>query len=154
MKAIDLVCPGELKFKGLRELEKKYLQNINYYVKFSIKNLKEIRHKEDRVVREKEGAMFLREIQPRDYVVALDEKGKKMDSLRFAAFLEQKISYHPGRLLFLIGGFAGFAPVVAARADQALSFSDMTIAHDIFRVVFLEQLYRALTIIRGVKYHR
>ncbi len=54
--------------------------------------------------------MFLQEIQPRDYVVALDEKGKKMDSRRFAAFLEEKISYHPGRLLFLIGGFAGFAP--------------------------------------------
>ena len=154
MKAIELVCPGELKFKGLQELEKKYLQNINYYVKFSIKNLKEIRHKEDGFVKEKEGAMLLREIQPKDYVIALDEKGKKMDSLRFAAFLEQKISYHPGRLLFLIGGFAGFAPAVAARADQILSFSDMTIAHDLFRVVFLEQLYRALTIIRGVKYHR
>ena len=154
MKTIELVCPGELKFKGLQELEKKYLQNINYFVKFSIKNLKEIRHKEDGFVKEKEGAMLLREIQPRDYVVALDEKGKKMDSLRFAAFLGQKISYHPGRLLFLIGGFAGFAPAVAARADLSLSFSDMTIAHDIFRVVFLEQLYRALTIIRGVKYHR
>jgi 23S rRNA (pseudouridine1915-N3)-methyltransferase len=154
MNVIELVTPGELKFKGLQELEKKYLQNINYYVKFSVKKIKETRHREERFVREKEGAMFLREIQPRDYVVALDEKGKKMDSLRFAAFLEQKISYHPGRLLFLIGGFAGFAPVVAARADQALSFSDMTIAHDIFRVVFLEQLYRALTIIRGVKYHR
>ena len=154
MKAIELVCPGELKFKGLQELEKKYLQNINYFVKFSIKNLKETRHKEDGFVKEKEGAMLLREIHPRDYVIALDEKGKKMDSLRFAAFLEQKISYHPGRLLFLIGGFAGFAPAVSARADQSLSFSDMTIAHDLFRVVFLEQLYRALTIIRGVKYHR
>jgi 23S rRNA (pseudouridine1915-N3)-methyltransferase len=154
MKAIDLVCPGELKFKGLRELEKKYLQNINYYVKFSIKNVKEIRHKEDGYVREKEGALLLAEARPGDYVVALDEKGKKMDSLRFAAFLQEKISYHPGRLLFLIGGFAGFAPAVAARADLLLSFSDMTVAHDIFRVVFLEQLYRALTIIRGVKYHR
>jgi 23S rRNA (pseudouridine1915-N3)-methyltransferase len=154
MKAIELVCPGGLKFEGLRELEKKYLQNINYYVKFSIKNVKEIRHKEDGYVREKEGALLLAEARPGDYVVALDEKGKKMDSLRFAAFLQEKISYHPGRLLFLIGGFAGFAPAVAARADLLLSFSDMTVAHDIFRVVFLEQLYRALTIIRGVKYHR
>ena len=73
-------------------------------------------------MREKEGAMFLQEIQPRDFVVALDEKGKKMDSLRFAAFLQEKISYHPGRLVFLIGGFAGFAPAVAARADQAAFF--------------------------------
>ena len=154
MKTIELLCSGELKFKGLQELEKKYLQNINYYVKFSIKKTKEIRHAEEGFVREKEGAMFLKEIQPRDYVVALDERGKKMDSRRFATFLQEKISYHPGRLLFLIGGFAGFAPAVAARADQAISFSEMTFAHDIFRVVFLEQVYRALTIIHGIKYHR
>jgi len=154
MKTIELLCPGELKFKGLQELEKKYLQNINYYVKFSIKKFREIRHKEEGFVKEKEGAMFLQEIQPRDYVVALDEKGKKMDSRRFAALLQEKISYHPGRLVFLIGGFAGFAPPVAARADLAVSFSDMTFAHDIFRVLFLEQVYRAMTIIHGVKYHR
>ena len=154
MKTIELVCPGELKFKGLQELEKKYLQNINYYVKFSIKKLREIRHKEEEFVKEKEGAMFLQEIQARDYVIALDEKGKKMDSRRFAALLEEKISYHPGRLVFLIGGFAGFAPQVAARADQTISFSDMTFAHDIFRIVFLEQVYRAMTIIHGIKYHR
>jgi len=154
MKAIELVCPGGLKFKGLQELEKKYLQNINYYVKFSVKNFKEIHHREEEFVREKEGAMFLKEIQPKDYVVALDEKGQQLDSLRFAAFLEQNISYHPGRLLFLIGGFAGFSPAVAARADRALSFSGMTFAHDIFRIVFLEQVYRAMTIIHGIKYHR
>ncbi len=154
MKAIELLCPGELKFKGLQELEKKYLQNINYYVKFSVKKIKETRHREERFVREKEGAMFLQEIQPKDYVAALDEKGKKMDSRRFAAFLEEKISYHPGRLVFLIGGFAGLAPAVTARADQVLSFSDMTFAHDIFRILFLEQVYRALTIIHGQPYHR
>ncbi len=154
MKAIELVCPGELKFKGLQELEKKYLQNINYYVKFSIKKFKETRHREEGFVREKEGAMFLQEIQPKDFVVVLDEKGKKMNSLRFAALLQEKISYHPGRLVFLIGGFAGFAPAVTARADQTISFSEMTFAHDIFRIVFLEQVYRAMTIIHGVKYHR
>jgi 23S rRNA (pseudouridine1915-N3)-methyltransferase len=154
MNVIELVTPGELKFKGLQELEKKYLQNINYYVKFSVKKIKETRHREERFVREKEGAMFLREIQPRDCVVALDERGRKMDSRRFAAFLEEKISYQPGRLVFLVGGFAGLAPAVSARADQVLSFSDMTFAHDIFRILFLEQLYRALTIIHGQPYHR
>jgi 23S rRNA (pseudouridine1915-N3)-methyltransferase len=154
MKAIEVLCPGELKFKGLQELEKKYLQNINYYVKCSVKKLKEIRHTEEGYVREKEGTLFLREIQAKDYVVALDEKGKKMDSCRFAAFLAEKISYHPGRLVFLIGGFAGLSPAVTARADQVLSFSDMTFAHDVFRVLFLEQVYRALAIIHGLKYHR
>ena len=154
MNAIELVCPGELKFSGLQELEKRYLQNINYYVKFSVKKLREIRGKEEAFVKEKEGALFLKEIQPRDYVVALDEKGKKMDSRRFAVFLQEKISYHPARLLFLIGGFAGFAPQVKARADLAISFSDMTFAHDLFRILFLEQLFRAMTILHGSTYHR
>jgi 23S rRNA (pseudouridine1915-N3)-methyltransferase len=154
MMTVELVCAGALKFKGLQELEKKYLQNINYYVKFSSKILKEIRHGEEGFVKEKEGAMFLREIQLHDYVVALDERGKKMDSRGFAAFLQEKVAYHSGRLLFLIGGFAGLAPAVLARADLRLSFSDMTVAHDLFRIVFLEQVYRATTIARGGKYHR
>ncbi len=154
MKHIELICPGELKFKELREIEKKYLQNINYYVKFSIKKLKETKHKEEAFVREKEGAMFAEELREKDFVVALDKEGKKMDSLQFAAFLGQKISYHPGRLVFLIGGFAGFSPALAARFNQKISFSEMTFAHDLFRIVFLEQTYRALTIIHGHKYHR
>jgi 23S rRNA (pseudouridine1915-N3)-methyltransferase len=77
-----------------------------------------------------------------------------MDSLQFAKFLEQKISYHPDRLVFLIGGFAGFTDRLRQRFNQNISFSDLTFSHDIFRIVFLEQVYRALTIIHGIKYHR
>jgi 23S rRNA (pseudouridine1915-N3)-methyltransferase len=154
MKTIELICSGELKFKSLQELEIKYLQNINYYVKFSIKKLKETKHKEEAFVREKEGELFAEQIREKDFVIALDKEGKKMNSLQFAAFLGQKISYHPGRLVFLIGGFAGFSPALAAKFSQKISFSDMTLAHDLFRIVFLEQIYRALTIINGGKYHR
>jgi 23S rRNA (pseudouridine1915-N3)-methyltransferase len=154
MKTIELLCSGDLKFKSLQELEKKYLQNINYFVKFSIKKIREVKHPEEIFVREKETDMFLKEIKDKDYVIALDKGGKKMDSLQFAKFLEQKISYHPGRLVFLIGGFAGFADRLRQRCHQTISFSDMTLAHDIFRIVFLEQVYRALTIINGIKYHR
>ena len=154
MKTIELLCSGDLKFKSLQELEKKYLQNINYFVKFSIKKIKEIKHQEEIFVKEKETAMFLKEIKEKDYVIALDKVGKKMDSPQFARFLEQKISYHPGRLVFLIGGFAGFTDRLLQRSNQNISFSDMTFSHDIFRIVFLEQVYRALTIIHGIKYHR
>jgi 23S rRNA (pseudouridine1915-N3)-methyltransferase len=154
MKTIELLCSGELKFKSLQELEKKYLQNINYFVKFSVKKIKEIKHQEEIFVKEKETAMFLKEIKEKDYVIALDQAGKKMDSPQFAKFLEQKISYHPGRLVFLIGGFAGFTDLLRQRCNQSISFSDLTFSHDIFRIVFLEQVYRALTIIHGIKYHR
>jgi len=154
MKTIELLCSGELKFKGLQELEKKYLQNINYFVKFSIKKIKEIRHQKENFVREKETAAFLEEIKEKDYVIALDQGGKKMDSLQFAKALEQKISYHPGRLVFLIGGYAGFTDPLRRRCNLIISFSDLTFSHDFFRIVFLEQVYRALTIIHGITYHR
>ncbi len=154
MKTIDLLCSGNLKFKSLQELEKKYLQNINFFVKFSIKKIREIKHQEESFVREKETAMFLDEIKEKDYVMLLDTGGKKMDSPQFAKFLEQRISYHPGRLVFVIGGFAGCGDRLRQRSNQTISFSDMTFAHDIFRIVFLEQVYRALTIIRGITYHR
>ncbi|MBN2400359.1 MAG: 23S rRNA (pseudouridine(1915)-N(3))-methyltransferase RlmH [Candidatus Aminicenantes bacterium] len=154
MKTIELLCSGELKFKGLQELEKKYLQNINYFVKFSIKKIKEIKQKEENFVREKETTAFLEEIKATDYVIALDQKGKKMDSLQFAKILEQKISYHPGRLVFVIGGYAGFTDLLRRRCNHIVSFSDLTFSHDIFRIVFLEQIYRALTIMHGIRYHR
>jgi 23S rRNA (pseudouridine1915-N3)-methyltransferase len=154
MKTIELLCTGELKFKSLQELEKKYLQNINYFVKFSIKKIKETKHQEEIFVREKETVMFLAELKEKDYIIALDKVGKKMDSMQFAKFLEQKISYHPGRLVFLIGGFAGFSERLRQHFNQTISFSDLTFSHDIFRIVFLEQVYRALTIINGIKYHR
>lgn len=77
-----------------------------------------------------------------------------MDSHRFAAIVGEKISYHAGRLVFLIGGYAGLGPALDARVRERISFSEMTIAHDLFRVVFLEQLFRALTIIHGKTYHR
>ncbi|HSQ35176.1 MAG TPA: 23S rRNA (pseudouridine(1915)-N(3))-methyltransferase RlmH [Candidatus Binatia bacterium] len=154
MKTVELLCSGDLKFKGLQELEKKYLQNINYFVKFSIKKIKEIKHPEESFVREKETSLFLDEIKEKDYVMLLDQRGKKMDSLQFAGFLEQRISYHPGRLVFVIGGFAGCGAALRQRSNQTISFSELTFAHDLFRIVFLEQVYRALTIIRGIKYHR
>jgi 23S rRNA (pseudouridine1915-N3)-methyltransferase len=154
MKTIELLCSGDLKFKSLQELETKYLQNINYFVKFSIKKIKEIKHQEEIFVKEKETAMFLKEIKEKDCVIALDEAGKKMNSLQFAKFLEQKVSYHPGRLVFLVGGFAGFTDRIRQRFNHSISFSDLTFSHDIFRVVFLEQVYRAFTIIHGIKYHR
>ncbi len=154
MKTIELLCSGELKFKSLQELEKKYLQNINYFVKFSIKKIKEIKQKEENFVREKETTAFLEEIKAKDYVIALDQRGEKMDSLQFAKVLEQKISYHPGRLVFVIGGYAGFTDLLRRRCNQVFSFSDLTFSHDIFRIVFLEQIYRALTIMHGIRYHR
>ncbi len=154
MKAIELVCVGNLKFKGLREMEAHYLHHINYYVQCGVASVREVRAATNEQVREKEGERMLTVLRERDFVIALDPAGKQMDSPRFAARVGERIAYHAGRLVFLLGGFAGLGRVLEPRIQEKISFSHMTIAHDLFRVVFLEQLYRALTIMHRKTYHR
>ncbi len=154
MAEIELICVGDLKFKELKDLEKRYLQKIKHFVKLEITALKDIKILDEEVKKRRQGEMMLELLDHRDFVIALDEKGKAMDSLEFARFLADKISFYPGRLVFLIGGHTGIHPSLDSRIDFKLSFSAMTFAHDIFRILFLEQLYRAFTIIRGITYHR
>jgi 23S rRNA (pseudouridine1915-N3)-methyltransferase len=154
MKKIELICVGHLKFKALHVLEQDYLKKINFFASFSIHSLKDVKSAQEALKIKKEGRMILELVDKNDFVIALDRQGKKMDSLEFSRFLSDKISRHPGRIVFLVGGHAGLADSLDNRIDFKLSFSEMTFAHDIFRILFLEQLYRAFTIAKGIKYHR
>jgi 23S rRNA (pseudouridine1915-N3)-methyltransferase len=154
MKKIELISVGQLKFKELREMEKMYSQKLNYFVQFNSRSSKEIKIADETTRVKKEALFLIQALQKNDYVIALDSSGRKMDSLRFASFLEEKLGQQTGRLVFLIGGFFGLSPILDSRINMKLSFSDMTFAHDIFRILFLEQLYRAFTIIKGITYHR
>lgn len=154
MKAIELVCIGELKYRELRQIEKMYVERINAFAAFSLKILKDIKLKDDGQVRKKEAEKILKSLHPEDFVVGLDEKGRQMDSPGFARFLSGRISYYSGKTVFLIGGFSGLDGLLDSRINDRISFSGLTFSHDIFRIVFLEQLYRAFTIIRGMPYHR
>lgn len=154
MKKIELICIGNLKFKELKSLEENFIKKINFFVDFKVKNLKEIKLKNEDMLMKKEGKMILESLNVKDFVIALDENGKKMNSIGFAKFLSDKISFYSGRVVFLIGGFVGLSKILDDRIDFKLSFSDMTFSHDLFRILFLEQLYRIFTIIKGIKYHR
>lgn len=154
MKKIELVSMGELKFKMLKELEKQYSQKINRFVSFTSRSLKDVKIRDEEQKKKKEGELMLQLLDPKDFVIALDQQGKKMDSLEFARFLSDKLSSGPDKIVFLVGGHAGLSKALAPHINFKLSFSDMTFAHDIFRILFLEQLYRAFTIIKGIKYHR
>jgi len=156
MKKIELICIGDLKFKALKELEQKYVQKINFFLPFSVRTIKDVKVKspDDELKVKKEGQVILALLDKKDFVIALDQQGKKMNSIEFSRLLSDKISWHPASIVFLIGGHAGLSRLLDSRIDFKLSFSDMTFAHDVFRIVFLEQLYRAFTIIKGIKYHR
>jgi len=154
MAKLELICVGELKFQELKHMESHYLKRINRFTKLSPWVIKDFKIKDEEQKKKKEGEAMMALVEPKDFVVALDEKGKTLSSKDFARFLEEKLSYHPGRTLFLVGGHAGLHPQILNRANYKLSFSPMTFAHDLFRIIFLEQLYRAFTITRGITYHR
>lgn len=154
MNKIEIINVGDIKFKGLKELEQDYLKKIKYFTKIAVRNIRDIKSPDDSLKKKKEGDIMGNLITPQDYVIALDEHGKQMTSTKFASLLENKLNTHPHRIVFLIGGHAGLSPSLDKQINMKLSFSSMTFPHDLFRILFLEQLYRAFTIIKKIKYHR
>jgi Uncharacterized conserved protein len=101
----------------------------------------------------KEGIKILLSVGKDDYVVLLDERGKEFRTVEFAEWLEKRIAAGGKRIVFIIGGAWGFSEEVYSRADLSLSLSKMTFPHQLVRLLFAEQLYRAFTIIKGEPYH-
>lgn len=132
-----------------------YCQRLVHYMPFDVivvPELKNSRSLSEDQQRAKEGEAILRVVQPGDVLVLLDEHGKEMRSVEFATWIEKR-RQSSKRLLFCIGGPYGFSPAVYERADEKISLSKMTFSHQMVRMVFVEQLYRACTIINGEKYH-
>jgi len=132
-----------------------YVGRISHYMPFDLvtipelKNTKSLTEEQQKVA---EGELIMRQLQTGDTVVLLDEHGRELRSVEFARWLEQKRNT-TRRLVFVIGGPYGFSEAVYARANEQLSLSKMTFSHQMVRLVFTEQVYRACTIIRGEPYH-
>lgn len=132
-----------------------YADRISHYMPFDIVTIPELKNTKklsEEQQKQTEGELILKQLQPSDTVVLLDEHGKEMRSIAFASWLEQK-HQTSRRLLFIIGGPYGFSPAVYQRANEMISLSPMTFSHQMVRLVFTEQIYRACTIIKGEPYH-
>lgn len=154
MKAV-LLMVGKTTDKHLAALVDEYAGRITHYLPFEqivVPDVKGVGRDAD-TVREAEGQALLRRIEPADRLVLLDEGGTEMTSRQLAAFVEKRLAMGGKRLVFAVGGATGFAPSVRNRANDVLSLSRMTMTHQMVRLFFTEQLYRALTIIKGEKYH-
>lgn len=133
-----------------------YKNRLSHYIPFEmniipdVKNVKNITWKQQK---EKEGEQMLKFLQAGDYLVLLDEKGKEFTSLKFAEYLEKKMHTVPKRLVFMVGGPYGFSEQVYSAAAEKISLSKMTFSHQMIRLVFTEQLYRAMTILNNEPYH-
>ena len=133
-----------------------YVQRTRRYLNFDLEvipELKNTRNLTPEVQKEKEAELILKSLQPGDYLVLLDEGGREFRSVEFAAYMEQKMNCIPKRLVFLVGGPYGFAPKIYEVAREKLSLSRMTFSHQMIRLLFVEQLYRAMTILHGTPYH-
>ncbi len=155
---ITLLLVGKTTDKNLDTMIAGYAGRVGHYVSFETKVLPELRNARSLTTdqqKQAEGEMILRAIDgggSRQEVILLDEKGQEWRSVEFARWMEKKQSASRD-LVFVIGGPFGFSQEVYDRADGLLSLSRMTFSHQMVRLLFVEQLYRAMTIIRGEKYH-
>lgn len=132
-----------------------YAERIGHYMPFEIRVVPELRNTKsltEQQQKTQEGELLLKQLQPSDTVVLLDEHGAERRSVEFAAWLQKKQNT-ARRLVFIIGGPYGFSEAVYRRANEMVSLSRMTFSHQMVRLVFTEQVYRACTIIKGEPYH-
>jgi len=147
---------GRTTSKQLTALIDDYAARLTHYAPFTLEILPELKNSKSlspAEQKEREGELILKQLREGDCVVLLDEGGCEMRSTEFAQYIQQKNQLSLHRLVFIIGGPYGFSPAVYAKASEKLSLSRMTFSHQMVRLFFIEQLYRAHTILRGEPYH-
>lgn len=151
----ELILVGKTADKHFLAGMTDYASRITHYLPFHVTVIPDIKNAQSLSFdqqKQKEAEGILKMLQPSDYVVLLDEHGKEFRSIEFASWLQKK-SFSARRLVFIIGGPYGFAQSVYDRASEKISLSKMTFSHQMVRLIFLEQLYRAMTILKGEPYH-
>ena len=153
---IELIVVGKTDASYFIEALEEYRKRLVHYIPFEMETIPDIRNTKnlsEKQQKEKEGELILRSLLPGDRVVLLDEHGREYSSMDFAAYLSEKMLNVPKRLVFIIGGPYGFSDPVYKAANEKISLSRMTFSHQMIRVIFVEQLYRAMTILHHEPYH-
>lgn len=133
-----------------------YVERVKHYIPFDMEVIPELKNTKSLSMeqqKEREGSLIIKSLQPGDVVVLLDEKGKEFRSVEFASWMEGKLNTVSRRLVFVVGGPYGFSKSVYALANDKISLSKMTFSHQMIRLIFVEQLYRAMNILHGGPYH-
>lgn len=153
---IDLVVVGKTNIDYITEGVKIYQERLKNYVNFEINVLPDIKNAASltaELLKEKEGEQLVKALDKYDYIVLLDDKGKEHTSMEFAAWINKKANMGIKRLCFVVGGAYGFSQAVYGASNEKLSISKMTFSHQMIRLLFTEQLYRAFTILGNERYH-
>ena len=153
---IKLIAVGKTDNPALQQLINTYEKRLSYYINFDlqllpdIKNNKSLSEEQQKI---KEGELILSYVEPSHHLILLDERGKEYTSIAFADELQKKMNTGIKQLTFVIGGPYGFSQAIYQRANSKLSLSKLTFSHQMIRLFFVEQLYRAFTILRNEPYH-
>ncbi len=153
---ITLLTVGKTDIKWVNEGLEVYSSRLRHYIGFEIKEIPELKNASAlsrEQIKTVEGKSILKQVRDSDEVILLDEHGREFHSVEFASFLEKKMTLSARDIVFVIGGAYGFSEEVYKRADFQMSLSKMTFSHQMVRTIFVEQLYRAFTIIKGEAYH-
>lgn len=153
---IKLLSIGKTDNKALQQLIDDYMKRLSFYVKFELEvipDIKNAKNLSETQQKEKEGELILSKLSPTDQLILLDENGKSFSSVGFSEELQKKMNSGIKTLVFVIGGPYGFSQEVYNKAHGKISLSAMTFSHQMVRLFFIEQVYRAFTILRGEPYH-
>lgn len=153
---IALIVIGKTDAGYFVEAINEYKNRLVHYIPFEmvvIPDIKNAKNLSESQQKEKEGELILKTLQSGDYLVLLDEKGKEFTSMQFSAYIEKKMHTVPKRLVFVVGGPYGFSEAVYKATGEKISLSKMTFSHQMIRLIFVEQIYRAMTILNNEPYH-
>ncbi len=153
---IQLICIGKTDDPNLQKLISNYENRLKHYIKFTllvIPDIKDAKNLSKEQQKTKEGELIENQIRISDVVVLLDENGKEFSSVGFSEYLNKKMSSGCKRLIFIVGGPYGFSKTLQQKYKAKISLSQMTFSHQMIRLFFVEQLYRANTILKNEPYH-
>lgn len=151
-----LIVIGKTTDERFRTLIDEYVGRVKHYMPFDIEVIPELKGAKNLSFdqqKDREAEMLQKALKPGDYVVLLDEHGRERRSMEFAQWMQKKMSAGPRRLVFVVGGPYGFARQIYDLAQEKISLSQMTFSHQMIRLLFVEQIYRAMTILNNEPYH-
>ena len=153
---ITLLTVGKTTNANLVSLQDEYQNRLKFYIPFEMVVIPELKNTKNLSIaeqQEKEADLILKQLETSDEVVLLDDKGKQFTSMGFSEYISKKMLASHKRMVFVVGGPYGFSERVYNRANGKVSLSAMTFSHQMIRLIFVEQIYRAMTILNGGPYH-
>ena len=150
---IKIICVGKIKEKFYKEAIEEYVKRLSKYTKLQIIEVEDVNLPNEALIKQKEKELIEKHISEKDYVITMEIEGNELNSIELSKKIEQLEQTNPN-ITFIIGGSYGLDDQIKKRSDYKLSFSKLTFPHQLFRVILLEQIYRAYKIKNNESYHK